>query len=262
MFLGRFQTQCRHLSFKAFLRESVFFLLLWHFEGDKTLKISGFLKTSLTDYPNKVCSVIFIGGCNLRCPFCHNATIVTGETTEISQREVVKFLEKRKNMLDGVCVTGGEPLAQNDIEGLLLDIKNLGLFVKLDTNGFFPDKLKMLIDKKLVDYVAVDIKNSFERYSETVGVKNVDVSPVKKTIELVLQDNVDYEFRTTVARPLHDTQSILKAAEQISGAKRYFLQRFVPSDNLVGQSCTAFAPEVYQQFLIDVQSIVPNTVLR
>ncbi len=165
-------------------------------------------------------------------------------------------------MLDGVCVTGGEPLAQNDIESLLTVIKNLGLSVKLDTNGFFPDKLKMLIDKKLVDYVAVDIKNSFERYGETVGVENIDVSPVKKTIELVLLDNVDYEFRTTVANPLHDLQSVLKTAEQISGAKRYFLQKFVPSENLLGQQCTAFEPEIYQDFLINARKIIPNTVLR
>ncbi len=233
-----------------------------HFWKDKSLKISGFLKTSLTDYTDKVCSVIFVGGCNLRCPFCHNATIVNGETAEISQLEVVKFLEKRKNMLDGVCVSGGEPLAQNDIESLLLTIKNLGLSVKLDTNGFFPDRLKRLIDKKLVDYVAVDIKNSFERYGETVGVENIDVSPVKKTIELVLLDNVDYEFRTTVANPLHDLQSVLKTAEQISGAKRYFLQKFVPSENLLGQQCEAFSPEMYEYFLNNVQNLIPNTVLR
>ncbi|MBO4323631.1 MAG: anaerobic ribonucleoside-triphosphate reductase activating protein [Clostridia bacterium] len=208
--------------------------------------ILGFQKMTLLDFPNKVACTIFTGGCNLRCPFCHNAKLVTEINAEekYSKEEILAFLSKRKGLLDGVCITGGEPLIQDGIKDFTIMIKEMGFKVKLDTNGFYPDKLKELVNEKLVDYVAVDVKNSPEKYAETVGVKNIDLAPFEESVNFLLKSDLDYEFRTTVVKEYHEVEDIEKIAELIRGAEKYFLQNFVDSGNLIGNDLHAHEKEI------------------
>ena len=196
----------------------------------------GLQKMTLLDYPGKVACTLFTGGCNLRCPFCHNAILVTGlsDAEVIPEEEILSFLKKRTGILDGVAVTGGEPLLMPDIIEVLGKIKSLGYSIKLDTNGTFPDRLKEITELGLVDYIAVDIKNSKEKYPETVGVADFDITPVEKTVEFLKQGRIEYEFRTTVTREFHSIETIKDAAKWIEGADKYFLQAFVDSENLIG----------------------------
>ena len=169
------------------------------------MEIQGLQKMTLLDYPGKVACTVFLGGCDLRCPFCHNGELVEGETpAALDDGELTAFLKKRQGLLDGVCVTGGEPLLRPELEGLLGRIKELGFPVKLDTNGSHPDRLRRLTEAGLLDYVAMDIKNSPERYGETVGRSGLDLAPFRESVSFLLSGAVDYEFRTTVVRELHD----------------------------------------------------------
>lgn len=201
--------------------------------------IKGLQKLTLLDYPQKCACTIFTYGCNLACPFCHNASLVDKSRSndyQISKKEVFDFLQKRQGVLDGVVITGGEPLINSDLPDLIYNIKRLGFLVKLDTNGTNPQGLKNLIDSKLIDYVAMDIKNSPEKYPQTVGIKNFDLAPIYKSIELLLSDKVDYEFRTTVCQELFSMSDFTQIGKLIFGAKRYFLQSYVNSgDILCGQ---------------------------
>ncbi len=199
------------------------------------MQIAGFQKLTALDFPNRVAAIVFTKGCNFRCPFCHNASLVTHteDAQEISQQEILDYLEKRKGILDGVVVTGGEPLIQEDIEDFLKSVKALGYQIKLDTNGTNPDKLISLVNKGLVDYVAMDIKNCKEKYCETAGVKNVNLEKIQQSIDFLLCGLVEYEFRTTVVNELHTTQDIESIAKWISGAEKYFLQNFVDSGDVI-----------------------------
>lgn len=204
------------------------------------MKISGFQKMTLLDFPGKVACTIFTFGCNLRCPFCHNASLVLGGAEEEhTEEEILSYLEKRKGLLDGVCITGGEPLLQPDIKDFIGKVKALGYAVKLDTNGCYPEKLKELINGGLIDYVAMDIKNCLSEYPKTVGIKDFDTAPIKESIEFLVNGNVEFEFRTTVVKELHSAESIKALADDISGAKRYFLQNFVDSGDLIGENLSA-----------------------
>lgn len=221
--------------------------------------IKGLQKLTLLDYPEKCACTVFLFGCNLRCPFCHNASLVVkrqGDDGEITQKEFFEFLDERKGLLDGVTVTGGEPLLQPDVEDFIKNIKSRGFLVKLDTNGTNPEKLLSLIDKKLVDYVAMDIKNSYEKYPLTVGVDGFDTEKIKRSVEILLQNKVDYEFRTTVMKELFDESDFVKIAEQIKGAKKYFIQAFTDSGDVL---CGAFTqPE--KSLLDSYANIVCKTV--
>ena len=199
--------------------------------------ISGLANLTLLDYPGKTACTVFTGGCNLRCPFCHNATLVTEDfrSLEIGEESVFSLLEKRKGILDGVCITGGEPLIQKDIDKFISKIKDMGFSVKLDTNGSFPSVLKDLLSKKLVDYVAMDIKNSKARYGETVGIDNFDTIEIERSVDILKSTDTDYEFRTTVCREFHSVEEIEEIARWISGCNKYFLQAFKDSGNLIGQ---------------------------
>ena len=202
------------------------------------MNIQGFQKMTLLDYPERVACTVFTGGCNFRCPFCHNASLVTDINLKsaFSEEEILSFLKKRQGILDGVCITGGEPLLQPDIKQFIIKIKSLGFKVKLDTNGSFPDKLKELIDEKLVDYVAMDIKNSKEKYLITAGVTK-DIMPfIEKSVKILLENRVDYEFRTTVTAQHHTVEDIENIAKWIKGAKRYFIQGFVDSGEILGET--------------------------
>ena len=197
--------------------------------------ISGLQKLTLLDYPGKVACTVFTGGCNFRCPFCHNAPLVLPELIgqDTDEERVLSFLRKRQGILDGVAVTGGEPLLHKDMVGFLEKVKALGYKIKLDTNGSFPDRLRELISAGLVDRVAMDIKNAPELYAKTVGLPSLDLAPIERSKELLLRGDVDYEFRTTVVKGLHTGESIIGAAKWIAGAKEYYLQQFKDSGNVI-----------------------------
>ena len=180
--------------------------------------LSGLQKMTLLDYPGKVACTVFTAGCNFRCPFCHNASLVLPDRLEqhVTEDEVFTFLKKRTGILDGVAVTGGEPLLHREIPDFLRRVKDLGFLVKLDTNGSFPDMLEALISEGLVDRVAMDIKNSPALYAETAGIPDLDLSRIEQSKNLLLSGIVDYEFRTTVVKGLHTAESLVEAAEWIA----------------------------------------------
>lgn len=227
------------------------------------MKLYGLQKLTLLDYPGHTACTVFTGGCNFRCPFCHNAGLVTriDPTATMEEEAFFAFLEKRRGILDGVCITGGEPLMQPDIRPFIEKIKNLGFGVKLDTNGSFPDKLEELIDGGLIDYVAMDVKNAIDKYSETAGVA-VDTDAIEKSLDLLLEGRVDYEFRTTVVKELHTEEDIEKIASRIRGAKRFFLQNFVNSENLIGTGLSAHTPESMERMRLLATSYIQNVALR
>ena len=189
--------------------------------------IGGYQKLTLLDYPGKLATTVFTVGCSFRCPFCHNPELVDLRLAhnEESEKEFFDFLEKRKGKLEGVCITGGEPTIQPDIIDFIKKIKKMGFLVKLDSNGTRPDVLKKIFDQKLVDYVAMDIKNSLEKYSETVGTK-VDKDRIRLSVNLIRNSRIPYEFRTTAVPGLHEEKDFLEIAKWISGAQAYYLQEY------------------------------------
>lgn len=197
--------------------------------------ISGLQKLTLLDYPGQVACTVFTGGCNFRCPFCHNASLVLPEQIpqDSSEEDILDFLKKRVGVLDGVAITGGEPLIHADMPAFLEKVRALGYRIKLDTNGSFPDRLEEIVRARLVDRVAMDIKNSPELYGVTVGIQGVDMNAIERSKELLLSGIVDYEFRTTVVKGLHTRESIVGAAKWIQGAKEYYLQQFKDSGNVL-----------------------------
>ena len=197
--------------------------------------ISGLQKLTLLDYPGTVACTVFTGGCNFRCPFCHNAALVLPELMgqDTDEEQVLAFLKKRQGILDGVAITGGEPLLHKDIGTFLEKVRALGYKIKLDTNGSFPDRLQELISAGLVDRVAMDIKNAPELYAKTVGLPSLDLAPIERSKELLLRGDVDYEFRTTVVKGLHTRESIVGAAKWIAGAREYYLQQFKDSGHVI-----------------------------
>ena len=202
--------------------------------------ISGLQKMTLLDYPGKVACTVFLQGCNFRCPFCHNSDLLGKDAPQtIPVEELMAFLRKRVGLLDAVCVTGGEPTLQPGLEDLLTDIKALGYLVKLDTNGNRPQVLKALVEKGLVDYVAMDIKNSPARYGQTAGVPGMSLTQLEESIRYLLAGNVDYEFRTTVAEELHDKTAFEEIGKWLSQldpehqAERFFIQPYVDRDSVL-----------------------------
>lgn len=230
------------------------------------MKIAGLQKLTLLDYPGRLACTVFLEGCNLRCPFCHNASLVlperVGETEEITEQELFAFLAKRKGVLQGVCVTGGEPLLWPEIETFIEQIRAMGYAVKLDTNGCFPDRLARLISRGLVDYVAMDIKNAPKRYPETVGIADFDVTPVKQSVGLLMQGAVPYEFRTTVVDELHTEEDFRQIGRWLAGAERYFLQGFVDSGDLVSEGLHAAPKEKMERFAALLRPSIPAAALR
>lgn len=219
---------------------------------------------TLLDFPGKVACTVFAGGCNFRCPFCHNALLVTKlpEKPDYTEDEILSFLEKRVGLLDGVAITGGEPLLNPDIADFIRKIRSMGFAVKLDTNGSFPERLKAIVGEGLVDYVAMDIKNRREKYAETIGLKNLDLSKIEESIEFLKSGAVDYEFRTTVVKQFHTVEDIRAAAEWISGAKRYFLQNFVDSGELICEEVCGVDKETMLKMKSAAADFVPHTEIR
>ncbi len=228
------------------------------------MKINGFQKLTLLDFPGHTACTVFTGGCNLRCPFCHNALLVTEaeELEEYPEEEILAFLKKRQGILDGVAITGGEPLLQRDIRSFIEKVRALGYSVKLDTNGTFPKILRELAEAGLLDYVAVDIKNSKEKYGETTGRPEIDLDPVSETVEFLLHGSVPYEFRTTVVREFHTKEDIEKIGEWIRGADRYVLQHFEDSGNLIGKNMHPVPREEMLEMQQIVRKYVGNAEVR
>ena len=202
-------------------------------------------KLTLLDYPENIACIIFTRGCNLRCPFCHNSSILefSNETSKITEKEIFDYLEKRKNILDGVCITGGEPLLQADIKEFIKKIKNLNLKVKLDTNGTNYLKLKELLDENLLDYIAMDIKNVYEKYPNTTGIKNLDIENIKKSIALLKKSKVEYEFRTTIVKNFHTFEDIENLCKLVGKDSNYYIQNFINSDNVLEKNLESFSNE-------------------
>lgn len=228
------------------------------------MNISGFQKMTLLDFPGRVACTLFTSGCNFRCPFCHNASLVThiDNNNHYSEEEILSYLKKREGLLDGVCITGGEPLLQKDIAEFLGKIKELGYAVKLDTNGSNPEKLKELFSKGLVDYVAMDIKNCKEKYPLTTGVCDLDIAAIEKSAEFLMNSGIDYEFRTTVVREFHTEKDIEEIGKWLKGAKRYFLQNFVDSGDLISEGLSAVSPTVLCNMQQKVCQFIVNTEIR
>ena len=196
------------------------------------MKIHGLQKMTLLDFPGKVACTVFFGGCDLRCPFCHNAELIDGTAPAVmEEEELLAFLKKRQGLLDGVAVTGGEPLLR-DLVPLAEKIRDLGYPLKLDTNGTHPDRLREILDRGLVAYVAMDIKNSPARYAETCGLEEMDLGPVRESVSILMEGKTDYEFRTTVVDELHDEDSFREIGKWIRGAKRYYLQKFTDRETV------------------------------
>ena len=227
------------------------------------MKIEALQKLTLLDYPQKMACTIFTHGCNFRCPFCHNALLVTSPQQEfIDEEEILKFLRSRQGILEGVCITGGEPLMQEGIEDFMRKIKEMGFLVKLDTNGSFPAKLKSLCKQGLVDFVAMDIKNSQQKYAITAGKKLFDLSAVMESVDFLISGNVPYEFRTTVTRDYHTLEDLLDIAKWISGCDAYYLQQFVDSGNLIDSATTGYSNEELSAMYKAVKKRLPCTQLR
>lgn len=198
------------------------------------MRIDGLQTLTLLDYPGKVACTVFTSGCNMRCPFCHNASLVCGEVPPFMEKEeFFAFLKKRTGVLDGVCVTGGEPLLQEGLIPFLLEVKEKGFTTKLDTNGLLHDRLRAVVEAVAVDYVAMDIKNCKARYAETAGVPGLDLAPIEKSVQFLMEGKVDYEFRTTVVKELHNKADFGEIGQWLKGAKRYFLQSFKDSGDIL-----------------------------
>lgn len=229
------------------------------------MRLGGVQKLTLLDFPEHVACTVFTLGCNLRCPFCHNASLVVPERAlpdEMPEEAFFAFLENRKKVLDGVAITGGEPLIQPDIVEFIRKIRALGYAVKLDTNGTLPHVLKTILDEHLVDYVAMDIKNSPARYAETVGVPGFDVKKIEESLALLRASGVPFELRTTVVAELHDETSIQDIGAWIAGDQKYFLQSFTDSGDILGSGFSAHTPAKMREFQGILTPFVPKTALR
>ncbi len=199
---------------------------------------SGLQKLSLLDFPGKMCATVFTGGCNFRCPFCHNSSLVnikdTNANAHIDEEDILSFLKKRAGILEGVCITGGEPTLFGDSVLLFMRrVKDLGLLVKLDTNGSNPDFIKRAVDERAVDYIAMDIKSSFENYGLVTGTENLDLKAVKKSTDYLMEGHVDFEFRTTVVKPLHKAADFESIGIMLAGDENFFIQCYKDSGDIL-----------------------------
>ena len=227
------------------------------------MKIHGLMKLTLLDFPGVTACTVFLGGCDMRCPFCHNSELLDmNAPEEMNENGLLDYLRKRKGLLDGVVFTGGEPLLRPDLPELMRTIRDLGYKIKLDTNGNHPDRLAEIVEAGLVDYVAMDIKNSPEKYGVTIGIPGFDLSKVKRSVEFLLSGKVDYEFRTTVIKQFHDEDSMRGIAEWIKGADRYFIQEFVDRETVKFSGLEPCSKDQMQTFLEIVKPSVKSVELR
>lgn len=227
------------------------------------MNIHGLQKMTLLDFPGKVACTVFLGGCDMRCPFCHNWELVDASAQAImDENELFRFLGGRIGLLDGVAFTGGEPLMRNDLMDVIKRIRDMGFKIKLDTNGNHPDRLRSVVDAGLIDYVAMDVKNSPERYGETIGLPGFDISRIKESIDYLMNCGTDYEFRTTVVKQFHDEDSFKGIAELIKGAEKYYLQGFVDRETVPYAGLEGYTKEEMELFLDIVCPYVKSAEIR
>ena len=227
------------------------------------MTIKGLQKLTLLDYPGRIACTVFLGGCNFRCPFCHNGGLALGDDADgiMSTSELLAFLDSRRGRLQAVCISGGEPTLHRDLPELISEIKSRGFEVKLDTNGTNPDMLSSLIADGLIDYVAMDIKNSPDKYALTIGV-NSNFNAVRESAALLMQGRVDFEFRTTLARELHTAEDMEIIGKWLSGSEKYFLQTYRDEGDLLVGGFTAFTPEETEELLAVLKGYIPSAEIR
>ena len=229
------------------------------------MNIQGLQKLTLLDFPGHVACTVFLGSCNFRCPFCHNALLVTRESENcggMTEDEFFTFLKKRKGILDGVCVTGGEPLLTEEVIDFIRKIKDIGYKVKLDTNGSFPERLKEIVCAGLVDYVAMDIKNALDKYALTVGICGYKTNRICESIDFLKNGDLPFEFRTTIVEEFHTIEDFEKIGKMIEGCDRYFFQKFIDSGNLIENGLSEISKDKATEMLECVRKYVPNAELR
>ena len=225
--------------------------------------IAGLQRLTLLDYPGKTACTVFTHGCNFRCPFCHNALLVTEKAESlISEEEFFSFLKKRTGILDGVCITGGEPTLQKDLIAFMKKIKDIGFLLKLDTNGYRPDVLNQVLENGLADYIAADIKASPEKYAAATGIDSLDFSLILNSIELIEKSGVPHEFRTTVTNELHSEEDFEKILSLFSPDTPYFLQQFKDSGCLIDSGCSGWSTERMKNLTERLRASHPNVSLR
>ena len=226
--------------------------------------ILGLQKTTLLDYPGKVASTIFTGGCNFRCPYCHNRDLVMppADVLAYSLDEIFEHLKNKKKVLDGVCITGGEPTLHKDLPEFIKQIKDMGLLVKLDSNGTNPDMLSSLINNGLIDYVAMDIKHSKEKYNSIASMSHFDIKPIEDSVALLKEGAIDYEFRTTIMKECHEASDMQSIGQWLAGAKAYYLQSYKESEQVINPIFSPHSLETLESFVEILKPYIPNTNLR
>lgn len=226
------------------------------------MRILGLEKVSMVDYPKKICATLFTGGCDFQCVFCHNSGIVHEHYAPIKVEDVFEYLESRRHLLDAVTISGGEPTIQTDLEDFILKVREMGFLVKLDTNGSHPNVLKNLLDKNLLDYVAMDIKNNFANYGEISGNPHFDVSNVKESLKILQSSKVEYELRTTLVAHYHTEDNIKKMANELSGEKTLYLQKFKDCETCIKSNLEAVPKSQAEEFQKILSNKIENVILR
>lgn len=228
------------------------------------MQIHGFNKTTLLDYPGHLAATIFLGGCNYRCPFCHNASLVINPDSQpiIFEEEIISTLFKRRHILEGVCITGGEPTLYKDLPDFISKIKDIGLKVKLDTNGQNPDMVVLLVSHGLIDYIAMDIKNSMEKYGDTVGILNFNTTNIEKSVSYIMSSGIDYEFRTTVVKEFHTKGDFITIGNWIKGANSYYLQSYKDSGDTIFSGLSSYTKQELEEFKDALTPYIKNVQIR
>ena len=226
------------------------------------MNICGYQKTTLLDYPGHVAATIFTGGCNFRCPFCHNSDLLLNPSTIISEEEIFTFLKKRKNILSGICITGGEPTLQPDLIEFIKKVRSLGYKIKLDTNGYRPQTISELLNKNLLNYIAMDIKAGYSNYANVCGVSNLNIETIKESISMIEHSGIDYEFRTTIVKELHTEQDFQEISEMLSPKSSYYIQSFKDSGNILTPGLSSCNMDTLNYYLSIVKEKIPNSSLR
>lgn len=228
------------------------------------MNIYGYQKTTLLDYPGHVAATIFTGGCNFRCPFCHNSDLVLNPSfsAHIPEEEIFNFLKKRKNVLSGICITGGEPTLQTDLSEFIKKIRSLGYNIKLDTNGYQPDVIADLLNQNLLNYIAMDIKAGLSNYSRVCGKSDVNTNQILKSISIIENSNIEYEFRTTVVKEFHSKKDFYEIAQILPPKSFYYIQSFKDSGNILIPGLSSYNIEILNKYLSIVKTSIPNSFLR
>jgi pyruvate formate lyase activating enzyme len=227
------------------------------------MKLCGLQKTTLLDFPGHVAATVFLGGCNFRCPFCHNSGLIGNAVKSIfSKEEILGFLKKRKGILEGVCITGGEPTLAEDLEPFIRKIRDLDYLIKLDTNGYRPEVLKRLVLDGLLDYVAMDMKAGRENYPKAAGIKDLKIKNIEESAVFLLNGTVPFEFRTTAVKGIHDLRDFINIGEWLAGCPHYYLQNYADSEQVLYPGYQPFSREDLDKFLNILKPMIPNAMLR